>query len=300
MNIIKLCYNVLEGGIIMKNKVKSFLQAIAYMLLAGAVHMGVGVIFGVGIVFWGVFTKAGLSRDITSSITLLMPYILIASSIGTIFLFWMVYLGQRKKLMEEVHFKSIQFRHAAIAVGLGIAVWCINGAAVNAASILGLFSESLKALAEFSQELLSQNIFLALLATGIIVPISEEVLFRGVIYETLHKNFSAKSAIIIQAIFFGIFHLNLIQGIYAAFFGIILGYAYYRVKSIWAPIIMHMINNIVATIIAVVVKQNITLEICLISFGIGLIGLVLFVALLMKHTYSPNEQQIVDEGEMLL
>lgn len=48
---------------------------------------------------------------------------------------------------------------------------------------------------------------------------------------------------ILQALFFGIYHGNIIQGIYATIIGFLLGLLYRRFNSIYASILLHMMIN---------------------------------------------------------
>ena len=57
------------------------------------------------------------------------------------------------------------------------------------------------------------NIFLTILVVGIVAPFAEELLFRGIIYKTLSKSMSIPAVIIIQGVLFGVYHMNLVQGI---------------------------------------------------------------------------------------
>jgi membrane protease YdiL (CAAX protease family) len=89
---------------------------------------------------------------------------------------------------------------------------------------------------------------LAILAVVLLAPIAEELLCRGVI---LHYAMKATPkfwlANIIQALLFGIIHMNIIQGTYAFFLGLVLGWLRYRYKSLVAPTIMHLVNNLSTT-----------------------------------------------------
>ena len=85
-------------------------------------------------------------------------------------------------------------------------------------------------------------------STLILPPILEETVFRGLILQYLGKT-GAKffAANIIQAVFFGIFHMNLVQGFYTFFLGLLLGYLAYRYDSILVPMAMHFFYNLFGT-----------------------------------------------------
>lgn len=90
----------------------------------------------------------------------------------------------------------------------------------------------------------SRGIFTAL-AVGIVGPVTEEVVFRGLSIEYLKRTGAAFWAInVLQALYFGIAHLNLVQGAYAFFVGLICGYAVMKYRTLWAGIVFHMAFNL--------------------------------------------------------
>jgi len=112
---------------------------------------------------------------------------------------------------------------------------------------LSLFFEKFKNLAD-NYESWIDGIFTGsplvnLLAAVIFAPLMEELVFRGVTLTRARKIMPFAVANVIQALLFGIIHINIIQGIYAFAFGLILGYIAYKFKSIWASILMHFIFN---------------------------------------------------------
>lgn len=91
--------------------------------------------------------------------------------------------------------------------------------------------------------ILNGNTFLVVLYTVIIAPVAEEFVFRGVILYKAERNMHFWGANILQAVFFGLYHQNVIQGIYATLVGLLLGLIYCRYKTIVAPILLHMMIN---------------------------------------------------------
>lgn len=78
---------------------------------------------------------------------------------------------------------------------------------------------------------------------GILAPISEEILFRGVLLRSLQP-FGKKFAILASAFLFGIFHGNLVQSPFAFVIGLILGYTASEYSILWA-MVLHMFNNLI-------------------------------------------------------
>ena len=84
--------------------------------------------------------------------------------------------------------------------------------------------------------------FSMFLYAGILAPITEEILFRGLIQRTMLP-FGKKFAIFVSSFTFGLFHGNLIQSPYAFVVGLVLGYVAAEHNILWA-MVLHMINNL--------------------------------------------------------
>ena len=93
------------------------------------------------------------------------------------------------------------------------------------------------------ETLLGGNIVLSFVVTVVLAPLAEEFLFRGVTLRKATKIMPFFLANILQASLFGIYHGNLIQGIYAFALGLILGYVAEYFHSIWASILLHAFVN---------------------------------------------------------
>lgn len=87
-------------------------------------------------------------------------------------------------------------------------------------------------------------IWLGILSYGILAPLGEEVVFRGVIYGQLRKFGNVPLAVLLSGLIFGLFHGNLVQFVYAAVIGILLAIVYELYGTILAPMIFHGIANL--------------------------------------------------------
>lgn len=113
------------------------------------------------------------------------------------------------------------------------------------------FKKAFESYDSMTSTVTSANVsWLMLFTLFIVAPIAEEILFRGLITKYLHILFSdikgkgSKAlAIVFQAALFGIYHSNLIQGIYAFVMGLILGYLFFTFKSLIATMIFHVAIN---------------------------------------------------------
>lgn len=85
---------------------------------------------------------------------------------------------------------------------------------------------------------------LTLLIGAVIVgPICEEIIFRGIILEGFLQKYDPTKAIIGSAIIFSVGHLLPLQVLGTIPIGIVLGWIYYKTKSLWVCSGIHIINN---------------------------------------------------------
>ncbi|MGB4959095.1 MAG: CPBP family intramembrane glutamic endopeptidase [Saprospiraceae bacterium] len=93
------------------------------------------------------------------------------------------------------------------------------------------------------------DLFINLMIIGILPGIGEELLFRGIIQKELAtKTQKPHIAIWITAIVFSAFHFQLTGFLAKMMIGLVLGYAYHFSKSLILPMILHTLNNSMATI----------------------------------------------------
>ena len=94
--------------------------------------------------------------------------------------------------------------------------------------------------------------FIMLLSASFLAPISEELLCRGITLMYFRKSLPFWIANTIQALIFGIMHMNWVQGTYAFIIGLILGYAVKKYNSIIPSMMIHFFVNTVASYITAV------------------------------------------------
>ncbi len=91
--------------------------------------------------------------------------------------------------------------------------------------------------------MLGENTLLIFITVAISAPILEEILFRGIILDGFLKNYAPTKAILWSAVIFGLIHMNPYQFIGATLVGILMGWIYWRTKSLWLCILIHFLNN---------------------------------------------------------
>ena len=81
------------------------------------------------------------------------------------------------------------------------------------------------------------------LFAAVIAPICEELTFRGIIFSGFRKNGSALQAILISALLFGLFHMNINQALYAFALGVFFGAVREVSGSVIPTIVCHITVN---------------------------------------------------------
>lgn len=84
----------------------------------------------------------------------------------------------------------------------------------------------------------------------ILAPLVEELVFRGAILRALLQGCQSHwVAIVISALIFAVVHANPIQMPHAFLMGLLLGWMYYRTRSVIPGILVHWVNNTAAYVL---------------------------------------------------
>ncbi|MEF9839463.1 MAG: CPBP family intramembrane glutamic endopeptidase [Lachnospiraceae bacterium] len=95
----------------------------------------------------------------------------------------------------------------------------------------------------------SSKWIIQVLGLGLIAPIAEELIYRGLLYKRLKETSSRGMAMFYSALIFGLYHGNIVQAIYGFVLGLAFAYLYEQYGSIKAPIIAHVIVNLTSVVL---------------------------------------------------
>lgn len=132
------------------------------------------------------------------------------------------------------------------------------------------------------------------LSVVIFGPIAEELLFRGIIHNSIKKVCNPYVAIVLSGLMFGIWHGEFVQTVYTTFFGIALAVVYEYSGSLWVPIGMHILNNFTSTLPPALDTTSTYLlitrieEICLLPTILLLIYMIRAIHKKEKETHEIN------------
>lgn len=129
----------------------------------------------------------------------------------------------------------------------------------------------------------SKYLLQIIISTGLIGPIIEELLFRGVVFNKVKSFNNIKSSILITTFIFAFFHDSILQMIYAFIVGYICINLYIKNKTLLVPIIFHIIGNIIVPII-----NNYLINLSYLYSFIIIILLIPILIILYKKMYKTN------------
>lgn len=239
----------------MMKKAGNYGLAFLVFMLTMALLYGGSIILAVGAGIGGVLLggEAGINMiyefmmnnsNLFSCLIYLMP--------GAVFLLWYYFAFVEKRGIKQTFYSHTRRLTPACFGWLILLAFAVQHAtslimvAINALmpSVMNEYTDMIDSSG------VSQYSVLWAVATLILPPLVEEVIFRGLILQYLGRA-GARFIVanLIQAVLFGIFHMNLVQGIYTALLGFLLGYLAYRYDSILVPMALHAIYNLFGTVL---------------------------------------------------
>lgn len=193
-----------------------------------------------------------------------------------------------------------------LSVGRVISLFCISYAMVY---ILNLLTSLLIMLIGFLRgsevinplaSMIENSTWIwSLIFVGILSPIVEEIMFRGVMLNKI-RVYGDKVTIITTSILFGLFHANFSQFFYAVALGVIFAYITLKTGTIKYSIILHIMVNIVGGVImpAIVGDGSNTVLVGIagvVLIIVSIIGIVLLVKN-RKNIYLVDGEILLEKG----
>lgn len=152
----------------------------------------------------------------------------------------------KKAAMQFLHFMRTDFwggrgTKKTTALVLCTALGITSSFALNILiELLMIHSEKYDTVEEIQY---SVPVWLGLILYGLISPMVEEMVFRGVIYNRIQKFFGVFKAVVFSALLFGLFHGNLLQFLYGTAMGIVMAVCYECAGCFAAPVLVHISAN---------------------------------------------------------
>lgn len=164
--------------------------------------------------------------------------------------FIMAYYVQDKKLEDTVYgagklaWDGKLVRDILLVVCSAMAL----GIAVNNIIAMTPLVEKSTGFTEANEAFFAGQMIYELLGSCLLIPIAEELLYRGVVYKRLRLLVGVTPAIVLSALLFGLMHVNLVQFLYAGILGLLLAFLLERTGKLYAPILGHIAANLAAVV----------------------------------------------------
>lgn len=226
--------------------------------------------------------QAYLAESINSSELLMIITVLATFTTVVVGVLWY----RKFKPVTDFNLKEVVNGKLLLAMAcLGVSLQLLISMCLNAVYPI-LPQDMLEQYSELISQLIGGNIWLSLLATVILAPLAEEFIFRGITMKKAENIMSFMAANVLQALLFGLYHLNWIQGTYAFVFGLILGFTAKYFHSVWAAILLHAFVNGSAELLSLLPKSLTETYL-----GVALVAIVSIVLLFAAAKLYPGAKR---------
>lgn len=227
--------------------------------------------------------SAGLvsSEDFMIGLTVGATAVSAAFSVSFYWIIW----GRKKTAQDKQYLREKMFQAKPILMISILTIGCYYMAMLIAELIAVISPETMENYNELMEMTLGGNELLAMLAAVILAPVNEECIMRGLILGNLRKYFPVPAAVAIQAVMFGIFHMNWVQGFYVLPIGAALGYVAVKSRSVLPCIYMHLFYNLMSFVLGILpgIFQSV-------GFSVAAVAVCLTAICLMgRESYGKNK-----------
>lgn len=236
-----------------------------------------------------------LALEVTEKITGYTMYIMIISAIITIPILIMFYRKDKKRLFYQDE-RRAKMPLADYFLILILAVSsCIAFNNLISISSIAKYSEMYE---KVSEAIYNSALWVQILAAGILAPIVEEILFRGLIYKRVKEYINPVAGMAISSVMFGLYHGNIVQGIYATLLGLIFVFLMEKYRTLKAPILAHMCANIFGIVLTGWKYLQKLFELNVVFISATIVGSVLVVIVILylnkkEVEYIKNEEAAI-------
>ena len=243
-----------KGIFNMKKVLKQIGKALAYFavyftisnLVTLVISMVFGYIKGKEYGAAGISAEEGLAM-VQAEFNTMTGICLLISSILALITYFIIEKVKKSSLAKETDMKKVSGKQMGLTIAGALgAMFFMN----FMLSILPIPEELTGNLTNGMTQLTSYPFWQAILANAIFVPIIEEVVFRGYIFNRLEKAMPSIVAALISSAVFGIAHGGLVWAVWAFALGMIICAVRIKSGSIIPGIIFHIIMNTYAMIVS--------------------------------------------------
>ena len=247
----KMETSVEEGETLVKRKEVHPLLQIWRVFYPILIHLGISVAMSIAFsvfILWGVVSGTGMLDEygITEKVNQSVLYQLILTSVLSGVLAFFLYRKDQRKRKEGFLGHREDFVWSPPVVWFAVVVLSIAGSQMlNDLILVFRLNEVFPYYSQLTDDtMVGQPMWLLFLTVGILAPIAEELIFRGLVFRRMKDFMKPWMAIVLSGLLFGIYHGNMIQFLYASLMGILLAVIYHRTGTLWTSILAHVVANL--------------------------------------------------------
>ncbi|MGN1166308.1 MAG: DUF2275 domain-containing protein [Lachnospiraceae bacterium] len=158
----------------------------------------------------------------------------------------MLFMFHKDRVKEKLSGFVPNKKASLVKYGLVLIMMAAITIGVNNLMQIGGLMDASEEYEQTMSGLYSASIPMQLLCLGFLVPVCEELVFRGLMFRRIRQANSFLKAALYTSLVFGFLHMNMVQMIYGFLLGMIFCYLYEKYGSVKAPVFAHMTANIVA------------------------------------------------------
>lgn len=202
------------------------------------------ILVGGSLLFTYVSTILNNGIFIDSSSLLFNAILTALEAIAILFSVYIFGLRRRHLNWADLGLKPVSLGWLFLAIAIGFAIMPTVGLiALLIQYALGLPVSNPQLGFLIPERLTVPGAILMFLFGGFVVPLAEEIFFRGLLYRWMRQFWNVWPAIIVSSILFGLLHGEISVAGATFILGIILAWLYERSGSLWPSITIHVINN---------------------------------------------------------
>ena len=95
--------------------------------------------------------------------------------------------------------------------------------------------------------------FLTVLTLVVVAPVTEELIFRGVLLQRWAEKWGIRTALMASSLLFGLCHANVLG---LSVFGLIMGVLYVQTRTLLVPIACHALNNFLVLLFSIATHES--------------------------------------------
>lgn len=200
---------------------------------------------------------------------------------------------KQDKMFENVVYETAQHSFA-MCMFLNAVIASITGAlcgiAVNNLIAMTPLIDVSTGFQEANNSFFAGGVIYELLGSCLVIPLAEELLYRGVVYKRLRNLFGVSAGIVWSALIFGLVHANLVQFLYAGILGLLLAYLFEVTGKLYAPVLGHITANLAAVVRQETGWLDFAYEPTVAGIGLSMMLLMAVAAsLLLQRRYAVHE-----------